>query len=179
MFVSVTPETLASTAADVTGINSVLRSANLAAGPQITSVLAAGADEVSAAVASLFSGHGVAYQGLAADLSAIQERFAQALHAAAINYASAESTNLAQLQLQAATAGQQALDAVNAPFYAQFGRPLIGNGADAAAGSGQNGGAGGILWGNGGAGGSGTAGKAGGNGGAAGLIGSGGRGGAG
>ncbi|WP_369807260.1 PGRS repeat-containing protein, partial [Mycobacterium sp. 852002-51057_SCH5723018] len=57
---------------------------------------------------------------------------------------------------------------INWPSVALTGRPLIGNGANAAPGTGQNGAAGGWLLGNGGAGGSGAAGQNGGNGGAAG-----------
>ncbi|MEK0656244.1 PE family protein, partial [Mycobacterium ulcerans] len=76
---------------------------------------------------------------------------------------------------------QQALTAVNAPIQAATGRPLIGNGAPGATGSGASGSPGGWLLGDGGAGGSGAAGSgiAGGDGGAAGLIGTGGTGGAG
>ncbi len=51
------------------------------------------------------------------------------------------------------------------------GRPLFGNGADGAPGTGQAGGDGGWLIGNGGAGGSGATGRAGGAGGSAGLFG--------
>ena len=73
---------------------------------------------------------------------------------------------------------QNVLNAINAPTEALLGRPLIGNGANAAPGTGQNGGAGGLLLGNGGNGGSGAANQSGGRGGAAGLIGNGGNGGA-
>ncbi|WP_165609384.1 PecA family PE domain-processing aspartic protease [Mycobacterium alsense] len=75
---------------------------------------------------------------------------------------------------------QGVLGVVNAPTNFLLGRPLIGNGIDGAAGTGQPGGPGGILWGNGGNGGSsGATGVAGGAGGPAGLIGNGGTGGAG
>ncbi|EFD43073.1 predicted protein [Mycobacterium tuberculosis variant africanum K85] len=55
-------------------------------------------------------------------------------------YASAEAANVEQ----------QLLGAINAPTMALLGRPLIGHGADGAPGTGQAGGAGGILYGNGG-----------------------------
>jgi PPE-repeat protein len=71
------------------------------------------------------------------------------------------------------------LTVVNAPTEFLMGRPLIGPGTNGAAGTGQAGGPGGILWGNGGRGGSGAAGQAGGPGGPAGLIGNGGVGGTG
>ncbi|MEK0729033.1 hypothetical protein OSH23_24295, partial [Mycobacterium ulcerans] len=52
---------------------------------------------------------------------------------------------------------RDALNLINTPTNALLGRPLIGNGANGAPGTGQAGGPGGILWGNGGAGGSGGA----------------------
>ncbi|WP_337360551.1 PGRS repeat-containing protein, partial [Mycobacterium tuberculosis] len=74
---------------------------------------------------------------------------------------------------------QQVLGLINAPTQALLGRPLIGNGADGTAAN-PNGGAGGLLYGNGGNGFSQTtAGLTGGTGGSAGLIGNGGNGGAG
>ncbi|WP_373156164.1 PGRS repeat-containing protein, partial [Mycobacterium marinum] len=76
---------------------------------------------------------------------------------------------------------QQALTAINGPIQTLTGRPLVGNGTPAAAGSGADGAAGGWLLGDGGAGGSAplfTA-EDGGAGGAAGLWGTGGTGGAG
>ncbi len=63
------------------------------------------------------------------------------------------------------------LDAINSPSWPLFGRPVIGDGADALAGSGANGGVGGILFGSGGAGGSGAVGQAGGAGGSASMFG--------
>ncbi|WP_309299240.1 PE family protein, partial [Mycobacterium kiyosense] len=49
-----TPEALVAAASDVVGIGSTLQSANAAAALPTTSVLAAGADQVSAAMAALF-----------------------------------------------------------------------------------------------------------------------------
>ncbi|WP_414855596.1 PE family protein, partial [Mycobacterium gordonae] len=49
------PELLAAAAADVAGIGSSLRAANSAAAVPTTAVLAAAGDEVSVAIASLFS----------------------------------------------------------------------------------------------------------------------------
>src|SRR5436309_344506 len=66
------------------------------------------------------------------------------------------------------------LGVVNAPTNFLLGRPLIGDGTNGVAGTGQAGGDGGILWGNGGMGGSGTPGQSGGRGGNAGLFGDGG-----
>ncbi|WP_156789278.1 PE family protein, partial [Mycobacterium intermedium] len=165
----VVPDELVGAAAQLQGIDSALRTANAAAAAPITQLLGAGADEVSAAVAALFSTQGQAYQRLSAEAAVFHERFMQALSGSAGAYAATE----------AASIEQSLLDLVNTPTQLLLGRPLIGDGVNGAPGTGQPGGAGGILYGNGGAGGSGGIGQAGGRGGDAGLIGTGGAGGAG
>ncbi len=151
------------------GIGSAISAANAAALAPTSVLAAAGADEVSAAVAALFSAHAGQYQQLGARAALFHEQFVQALTGAASAYASAEATNVEQ----------QVLGLINAPTQALWGRPLIGNGADGTAAN-PNGGAGGLLYGNGGNGFSQTtAGLTGGTGGSAGLIGNGGNGGAG
>ncbi|MCV7077477.1 PE family protein, partial [Mycobacterium szulgai] len=164
-FVVAGAEAMSAAAGDLAGLAATLHSANAAAALPTSVLAAAGADEVSAAVASLFAGNAQAYQSLSAQAAAFHEQFIQSLNASARWYAAAEAANASPLQLL--------LDAMNAPTQLLLGRPLIGNGADGA--PGQNGGAGGLLFGNGGAGGAGTAGHPdGGNGGAAGLWGDGG-----
>ncbi len=165
-FVVTIPEALAAVATDLAGIGSTIGTANAAAAVPTTTVLAAAADEVSAAMAALFSGHAQAYQALSAQAALFHEQFVRALTAGAGSYAAAEAASAAPLE--------GVLDVINAPALALLGRPLIGNGANGAPGTGANGGDGGILIGNGGAGGSGAAGMPGGNGGAAGLFGNGG-----
>ncbi|CEZ29715.1 PE-PGRS family protein [Mycobacterium tuberculosis] len=168
-FVLVSPSQLMAAAADVAGIGSAISAANAAALAPTSVLAAAGADEVSAAVAALFSAHAGQYQQLGARAALFHEQFVQALTGAASAYASAEATNVEQ----------QVLGLINAPTQALGGRPLIGNGADGTAAN-PNGGAGGLLYGNGGNGFSQTtAGLTGGTGGSAGLIGNGGNGGAG
>lgn len=83
------------------------------------------------------------------------------------------------LQVELGRAEQTVMTVINAPTGTLLGRPLIGDGTNGALGTGQAGGPGGLLWGNGGNGGSGTGTQAGGPGGPAGLIGNGGTGGAG
>lgn len=78
-FVVVAPEVLAAAASDLAGIGSTLAQANAAALAPTTAVLAAGADEVSAAIASLFGAHGQAYQAVSAQMSAFHAQFMQAL----------------------------------------------------------------------------------------------------
>jgi PGRS repeats len=107
------------------------------------------------------------------------------LNAGAGAYASTEAANAAAAANPWQTVQQDVLNLINAPTELLLGRPLIGNGTNGVPGTGQNGGARGLLWGNGGNGGSGVAATAsspggpGGNGGAAGLIGNGGAGGVG
>lgn len=180
-FLVVVPEFLTSAAADVENIGSTLRAANAAAAASTTALAAAGADEVSAAVAALFARFGQEYQAVSAQASAFHQQFVQTLNSASGSYAAAEATIASQLQ----TAQHDLLGAVNAPTETLLGRPLIGDGAPGTATS-PNGGAGGLLYGNGGIGGPGGAssipgmsGGAGGTGGAAGLLGWGANGGAG
>jgi hypothetical protein len=56
------PEMIASPASDLARIEATISAANAAAVASTTSVLAAGADEVSAAVSALFGAHAHAYQ---------------------------------------------------------------------------------------------------------------------
>ncbi len=60
------PDMLEAAAADAAGIGSSLSEANNAAAASTTRMLAAGGDEVSAAIASLFSSHGKAFQAISA-----------------------------------------------------------------------------------------------------------------
>jgi hypothetical protein len=208
-FVVAAPEMVTNAATSLAGIGSTVSAANAAAAAPTTVVVAAAGDQVSAAVASLFSGHAQQYQALSAEAAAFHSQFVQTLNAGAGAYAAAESANVQQfllgvvlqiqqqtqpqqqallnlaLQIQQQTQPQQQalLGVVNAPTDFLIGRPLIGNGANGytnAQGVGTPGGAGGILYGSGGTGGTSTAtGAPGGAGGPAGLIGSGGTGGTG
>ncbi|WP_031745728.1 PE family protein, partial [Mycobacterium tuberculosis] len=162
-FVVAAPEVVVAAASDLAGIGSAIGAANAAAAVPTMGVLAAGADEVSAAVADLFGAHAQAYQALSAQAALFHEQFVHAMTAGAGAYAGAEAADAA------------ALDVLNGPFQALFGRPLIGDGANGA--PGQPGGPGGLLYGNGGNGGNGGIGQPGGAGGLFGQIGKGGNGG--
>ncbi len=204
----VAPEILETAATDVAQIGSTLGAGNLAAAAPTTQVTAAAADEVSAAIAAVFGTHAKQYQAVAALAAAYHEQFVRGLSAAATSYAGTEATIDTTLQgvvtavntaasngFQTLVYGPihatgeawissptgQALDPIiNAPTDALFGRDLIGNGAPGTA-TAPNGGAGGLLFGDGGAGYTQTSGMAanGGNGGKAGLIGNAGAGGGG
>src|SRR6516225_7306885 len=175
------PEVLGTAATDLASLGSTISSANAAAATRTTGMLAAAEDEVSAAIAAVFSAHGRGFQALGAQAAAVHEQFVLALTAGAGSYVGAEAANVAAFTANPAQSIQQdLLSLINAPFVALTARPPIGNGANGAPGSGQAGGNGGWLFGNGGAGGSGASGAVGqngGNGGAAGLVGNGGAGG--
>ncbi|OWG24310.1 PE family protein, partial [Mycobacterium tuberculosis] len=171
-YLVVVPELVAAAATDLANIGSSISAANAAAAAPTTALVAAGGDEVSAAIAALFGAHARAYQALSAQAAMFHEQFVRALAAGGNSYAVAEAATAQSVQ-------QDLLNLINAPTQALLGRPLIGNGANGLPGTGQNGGDGGILYGNGGNGGSGGVNQAGGNGGNAGLWGNGGSGGAG
>ncbi len=135
-FVIVAPEALMSVASEVAGIGSALNAANAAAAAPTTGVLAAAADEVSAAMAALFGAHAQEYQRLSAQAAGFHAQFVQALNAGVNSYASAEAANASPLQ----AVEQQVLGLINGPAQTLLGRPLIGNGADGAPGTGQPGG---------------------------------------
>lgn len=166
------PATVAAAATHLAGIGSALSTANAAAAAPTTALSVAGADEVSVLIAALFEAYAQEYQALSAQALAFHDQFVQALNMGAVCYAAAETANATPLQaLQ--TVQQNVLTVVNAPTQALLGRPIIGNGANGLPNTGQDGGPGGLLFGNGGNGGSGGVDQAGGNGGAAGLIGNG------
>lgn len=171
-YVIATPEMMATAAFDLARIGSQVSAASAVAAMPTTEVVAAGADEVSAGIAALFSAHAQEYQALSAQAAAFHDQFVHTLTAAARWYTATEIANAAAMRV--------VLGAVNAPTQTLLGRPLIGDGAHGTA-PGQPGGAGGLLFGNGGTGsgakGNGGNGGDGGKGGDAQLIGNGGNGG--
>ncbi|OOK81956.1 PE family protein [Mycobacterium kansasii] len=118
-YLIVAPESILATASSLSSIGSTITSANAAAAPATLEVLAAGADEVSAAIAVLFSEHARDYQALSAHAAAFHEQFVRALTTGGGAYAAAEAANVQQ----------SLLAVINAPTLALLGRPLIGNGA--------------------------------------------------
>ena len=96
-FVVAAPDVLGTAAADLSNIGSTLGAANAAAAAPTTGVLAAAEDEVSAAIAAVFSGHAQAYQAMSAQAAGFHAQFVQALTAGAGSYASAEAANAVML----------------------------------------------------------------------------------
>ncbi|MGB9225365.1 PE domain-containing protein, partial [Mycobacterium sp.] len=97
-YVIAAPDALAAASADLTGLGEAIREANAAAAASTTSVLAAGADEVSAAIAGLFGMHAQEYQALSAQVTAFHDRFVHTLSGGAAFYASAEAANASSWQ---------------------------------------------------------------------------------
>lgn len=81
-FVMAVPEVLGSAATDLVGLGSTVTAANAAAANHTTAVLAAADDEVSVAIAALFSSHGQAYQQASSQAAAWHAEFVQALNGA-------------------------------------------------------------------------------------------------
>ncbi len=131
-FVLVAPDVLKTAAADMTQIGSAVMAGNLAAAVPTTEVAAAGADEVSTAIAALFGAHAREYQAAAERAATYYEQFVGNLSAAAASYVGSEAANAASMR--------GALEsAVNAPAQAVLGRDLIGYGGPTAAGAGGSG----------------------------------------
>ena len=137
-----------------------------------------GQDEVSMAVAALFSGHAQAYQALSAQAAAFHAQFVKALIAVGCPMRPRSRQRLTVAVLRSRICSYLA---INTPSPGTDRAPADRQRRQRGPGDGQNGEPGGWLFGDGGAGGSGApgSGRAGGNRGASGLMGYGGAGGAG
>ena len=135
-FVSVAPEFVSAAATEVANIGSHISQANFAAAFPTTNVLAAASDEVSAAIAAVFSTHGQQFQTLSAQAASFHQQFAQLMNGGAAQYVSSEAASANPLQ----AVEQDILGVINAPTNVLLGLPLIGGGASGAAGTGQAGG---------------------------------------
>ncbi|WP_156689332.1 PE family protein [Mycobacterium sp. Marseille-P9652] len=112
-FVIASPDVFASASEDLSAIGSVIRAAHVAAAPSTTTVAAAAEDEVSQAIASLFSGYAQRYQALSAQASAFHDTFVNLLGGGAAQYVSTEIAN----------AGQMLVNTVQAPSQSLLGNP--------------------------------------------------------
>jgi PPE-repeat protein len=97
-FVTAAPEMVTSAASDLASIGSMISEAKAAAVGPTTGVVAAASDEVSAAIASLFSSHAQDFQALSTRAAAFHQRFVQLMSGGAAQYASTEAANLSSLQ---------------------------------------------------------------------------------
>ena len=94
-FVTTLPAMLASAAGELQSIGAVVAAGNTAAAAPTTGVVPAAADEVSALTAAQFAAHGVLYQEVSAQATAIHELFVSTLATSAGSYAAAEAANAA------------------------------------------------------------------------------------
>ncbi len=97
-FLTAVPQPIADAATNLADIGSTISQANTAASAATTGVVPAGADEVSHAIATLFAGHGQAYQALSSQAALFHEHFVRLLNAGAVSYAGAEAANTVPLQ---------------------------------------------------------------------------------
>ena len=116
-YVIAAPEYLAAAASDLANIASSIGVANTVAMTPTSGVLAAGADEVSAMIAALFSTHAQAYQALSQQAASFHAQFVQLMNGGASEYALTEAANASPLQ----TGGQGLLNAVSTPTQAALG----------------------------------------------------------
>jgi len=100
-FVSAAPEPMTAAASDLTKIGSMISEANSAAAGPTTGLLAAGADEVSTAIAAVFGSHAEEFQALSAKAVAFHDQFVQNLTRSAATYVEAEAANVPPLQMAA------------------------------------------------------------------------------
>ncbi len=97
-FLHAAPEFVTEAASDLANIGSTLDAAHAAAAAPTTAVLAAGGDEVSEVIATMFAAHGQAYQALSAQATTFHQQFVQLLNAGAGSYASTEAANVSPLR---------------------------------------------------------------------------------
>ncbi|MDT5222615.1 MAG: hypothetical protein QOG19_22, partial [Mycobacterium sp.] len=115
---------LTEAATNLSGIGSSLTAASSAAALPTTGVMAAGADEVSAAMAGVFGAHARQYQAVSAQAANLHEQFVQAMNNAGNAYAGAESANASPMQAGNGTTP----GSVNTQAQGLLGRPPIGLG---------------------------------------------------
>lgn len=112
-FVRVTPDVVTSAATDLESIGSALSAANAAAVAPTTGVPPMAADEVSAAVQSVFATYAHGYQTVSAQAAAVHSKIVRLMNSSAVAYAEAELTNVQQA-LSADAVGIQRVAAADA-----------------------------------------------------------------
>ncbi|OBI82314.1 PE domain-containing protein [Mycobacterium sp. 1245805.9] len=133
--VLVVPEILETAAADVSRIGSAVTAGNLVAAIPTTELAAAGADEVSAAIAALFGAHAQDYQAAAARATTYYEQFVRTLSTAAASYAATEAASAASLSGELQTFLDAPLNTItgvwsNSPLGTAIDQALFGTGGN-------------------------------------------------
>lgn len=96
-YVLAVPEMMTAAATDLATIAENVNAAHMVAVPPTVAVVPAAADEVSAAIASVFAEHAQAFQGFAAKAAAFNDQFVQTLKSGGAAYAATEATSAASL----------------------------------------------------------------------------------
>ncbi|WP_081665542.1 PE family protein [Mycobacterium sp. UM_CSW] len=96
--VMVTPEALHTAAANLANIGLNVEAAHKVAAAPTTAIVPAAADEVSGAIAKVFSHHAANYQALAGQAAAFNDQFVQHLTAGAFSYTDIEAALASFLQ---------------------------------------------------------------------------------
>jgi hypothetical protein len=96
-YVTVVPEAMTAAASDLANLGSTISEAHTAAAASTTSVVAAAQDEVSTAIAALFSSHAQQFQALSAKAAAFHDQFVHALTGGAASYVEADAANMLRL----------------------------------------------------------------------------------
>ncbi len=113
-YVIAEPQIMTAVAADIEGIGSAISAASAAAAGPTSGLLAAAGDDVSAAVANLFSTYGQEYQAVLRQVEAFHAEFHRMLAAAGFAYTEAEAANAAAVGGASAQAASPLLAAVTA-----------------------------------------------------------------
>jgi hypothetical protein len=97
-FLNASPDALATAAGDLTNIREAVNDATAFASRSATGILPAGADEVSAAITSLFNSHAQTFNALAAQGESFHKQFASLLSGAGNTYKGTEQAALQSLR---------------------------------------------------------------------------------
>ena len=120
-FVSAAPELVTAAAGDLASIRSALSEATAAAAAPTTGVLAAGADEVSAAISEMFGAYGQEFQALSTQAAAFHDQFVSLMSSGATAYLSTEAANVQQVLMGGMSAPAQSLGGDFIAGVGQFG----------------------------------------------------------
>ena len=97
-YVVAAPQAVTSAATDLANIGSTIEAANAVVGTPAASDLVVAADQVSVAVAEVFSAHAQAYQEIGSQIAEFHGQFVQAMLAAGQAYSTTEADNAAPLR---------------------------------------------------------------------------------
>lgn len=104
-FVNAAPAMVAAAAHDLAKVGSNIGEANSLAAAPTTSSLAAGADQVSAAVSAFYTNHAEQYQAFSSQMASFHDQFVKALYGGAASYGDAEATNAALVGVKSLLGG--------------------------------------------------------------------------